>query len=136
MALARKCDVCGRLYDIYYLDLDEQFKDGTYERKSGPLKVNDLRFGDSEVSCIRFDLCPGCHEEIVKTIEVKMAGKIIIPALKKNTSTHSSRLSYVTTTHTQRQRRLTKYVLIALIGKSLSAPTLPKHGRTKKPLTL
>lgn len=66
MALAKKCDVCGKLYEHYSKN---------YEELNSGLDVNGIDFvhiyeGDrgASNSHIRFDLCPECMKAITTLI--------------------------------------------------------------------
>lgn len=56
MALARKCDRCGKLYEIYYAT-------GLPDDLS---KVSTIRTGNNNAENMIRDLCPECMKEFIE----------------------------------------------------------------------
>ena len=62
MATAKKCDICGKFYDMY----------GNSSAKQELIEPNTIYLGYTSPSTIgidihkKFDLCPGCLEKFYK----------------------------------------------------------------------
>lgn len=56
MALARKCDRCGKLYEIYHvIGLPDDLT-----------RVSTIRTGNNNAENMRRDLCPECMKEFIE----------------------------------------------------------------------
>lgn len=62
MADAKKCDVCGKYYDKYYMHIDDKTK------FNGIALLNDNFIGHRE-SLTSLELCPDCMNSINEHLE-------------------------------------------------------------------
>lgn len=61
MSIARKCDMCGKLYEEYNQKHDEKNPNGIMLLN---IVENGNYYGNSKIDC-----CPECMTSILKTIE-------------------------------------------------------------------
>lgn len=59
MALARKCDRCGKFYDNYNMG------DTISLRKTNGIMFINVQYNNKYYSCKKFDLCPVCKDTLV-----------------------------------------------------------------------
>lgn len=62
MALARKCDRCGKLYEIKHVKIDNQ--------RVNSIVISDRDFTGSYSNRGIFDLCPECLESFVSWLHM------------------------------------------------------------------
>lgn len=69
MSLAKKCDICGKLYEMYGFCTNEpDYNTFTLDKRNND---NMIVFGSSKT----YDCCPKCMSNILRTIgEVKKDG--------------------------------------------------------------
>lgn len=61
MSVAKKCDICGSLYELY----NKKFS----EKNWNAIQLFNRDENDSYFSHPIRDICPKCQEELMKTVE-------------------------------------------------------------------